>query len=457
MIIAQPQQKILFKSGTILSMDAAVGDLQEGDVLIVDGKIAAIARSIEAGDAEIIDARDAIVMPGLIDAHRHAWQGSLKRLMPNVSDLNSYIDATHFSLAKHYRPEDMYLGNLLTALSCLDAGTTTIIDAAHNARSPEHTDACIDALEIAGIRALHMPGKPLAGTWNEHWPLDLVRLKAERFSSEDQLVSLGMFCSPDPELFQFAAHNKLRTLTEFLGPMAPMLEQVKDIIGPLNIFNHCTTLPPESWKIFADAGVSITVDPRSDAQYGLAGGIFAYQEAVDNGLRPGIGTDLETAYGGDMFTEMRIAFSLLRATSQSRRYRGDEKSPAPIQSRALLEASTIDGARCAGLEQKIGSLAPGKQADVIMIRTDNLSLFPANNAVGTVVHAAERGNVDTVVVNGVVRKRKGAMLDVDFTSLRRRTEASLEHLYTAVGYMPSLFNEQFPALAGNKPPAWTGR
>jgi 5-methylthioadenosine/S-adenosylhomocysteine deaminase len=228
---------------------------------------------------------------------------------------------------------------------------------------------------------------------------------------------------------------------------------VKHLLGPDNIFNHCTSLPDEVWQVFADADVKVTVDPRSDAQYALAGGIFAWQAATEHGLRPGIGTDLETAYGGDMLTEMRVAFSLQRAIAQSRRYAGDEHPPAPVTVQALLEAATVDGARCAGLDTRIGSLTPGKQADLIMIRTDNISLFPSNNAVGTVVQAAERQHVDTVMVAGRFRKRDGQLLDVDLSKIRRAVEASLSHLFKAAGYAPDRLEETFPRLAGERPAA----
>jgi 5-methylthioadenosine/S-adenosylhomocysteine deaminase len=448
--------RTLFRGGTVITLDPHLGDFPKGDVLVEGARIAAIGPALKVDNAEIIDARDAIVLPGLVDAHRHAWQGALRRLMPNVDTLDAYVDATHYTLGKAYRPEDMHIGNLLTALSCLDAGTTTIVDASHNARSPEHTDACLDALDEAGIRALHMPGRPLAGDWAEHWPHDLERLKRDRFATADQLLTLGLFCGPDPAIFEAARRMQLRTLTEFLGPMAPMLEAVKPLLGPDNIFNHCTSLPDDIWRTFADAGVRITVDPRSDAQYALAGGVFAWQAATDHGLRPGIGTDLETAYGGDMLTEMRVAFSLQRAFAQSRRYAGDERAPAPVAVQALLKAATIDGARCAGLEDRIGSLTPGKQADLIMIRTDDISLFPSNNAVGTVVHAAERRQVDTVMVAGRFRKRDGRLLDVDFAKVRRAAEASLSHLFQAGGYDPDCLEERFPDLGGEKPAARKG-
>ena len=131
--------RTLFRGGTVLTLDPQLGDFQQGDVLVEGARIAAVGTDLHVDDAEIVDARDSIVLPGLVDAHRHAWQGTLRRLMPNVGTLDAYVKATHYLLAKFYRPEDMRVGNLMTALSCLDAGTTTIIDASHNARSPEHT------------------------------------------------------------------------------------------------------------------------------------------------------------------------------------------------------------------------------------------------------------------------------------------------------------------------------
>jgi 5-methylthioadenosine/S-adenosylhomocysteine deaminase len=452
--------RLLIKGGTILSMDAGVGDFAEGDLLVEGAKIAAVGRDLRVDDAEVIDAAAMIVMPGFVDAHRHAWQGTLRRLMPNVDNLGDFVNATHSALGKYYRPHDMYLGNLLTALSCLDAGTTTIVDASHNARSPEHSDASIDALEQAGVRALYMPGRPLAGEWAEHWPRDLEPLQAARFPSNDQLVTLGMFSVPDAENWSVARRLGVRILTEFLGAgMASMLDDLAErrLLGPDNIFNHCTDLPDAAWRILRDAGVNITVDPRSDAQYALEGGVFAYQAAIEHGMKPGIGTDLETAYGGDMFTEMRVAFSLLRATAQTRRHAGDVQAPAPVGVQAILEAATIDGARCAGLEAKTGSLTPGKEADLIMIRTGDVNLFPANNAVGTVVHAADRSNVDTVLVGGRVRKSRGRLVDVDMAKLKHEVEESLAHLFAAAGYEPDILATRFPQLRGEAAPAWTGR
>lgn len=458
MNIAAPFSRTLIKGGIVLTLDTAVGNLAVGDVLIEGEKIIAVGADLAVEDAEVIDARGMIVMPGLVDAHRHAWQGTLRRLMPNVATLGDYINATHFSLATHYRPVDMYLGNYMSALTCLDAGITTIVDASHNARSAEHSDASIDAYEHAGLRALYMPGKPLAGAWAEDWPHGLERLQAARFSSKSQLVTLGMFAQPDAATWGVARRLGLPILSEFLGMMAPMLPALHadGLLGSDNIFNHCTSLPDSAWQILKETGVKITVDARSDAQYGLEGGIFAYQAALDHGIKPGLGTDLETAYGGDMFSEMKVAFFIQRAMAQAARHRGDAHVPTPVTVEQILQSATIDGARCASLADSTGSLVPGKQADIILIRASDINLYPVNSAVGAVVHAADRSNVDTVMVAGRLRKRHGKLLGVDQAKVQREVAASVEYLFQAGGYRPDIFETSFPELPGDKPQAWQG-
>lgn len=150
--------RTLFKGGIILTLDADIPNLSVGDVLVHGDRIAAMGPELQADDALVIDAAGNIVMPGLVDAHHHMWLGVMRRMMPNVDDLFDYIDVVAEKLGKHYRPLDMYLSTRLTALASLDAGITTIIDACHNSRSPEHTDAALDALKESGIRALHMVG-----------------------------------------------------------------------------------------------------------------------------------------------------------------------------------------------------------------------------------------------------------------------------------------------------------
>jgi 5-methylthioadenosine/S-adenosylhomocysteine deaminase len=244
--------RTLIKGGTIVSMDTKVGDLAKGDVLIEGTKISAIAPNIDAAGAQVIDAGNCIVVPGLVDCHRHSWEGQLRRINPNSPTLADYMNATHLSFAKAYRPQDHYVGNYLTALGCIDAGVTCVIDNSHNSRSAAHSDAAIEALFDSGIRAVHASGPPSAGEWDHQWPQDLTRLQKKYFSSADQLVTLRMFSGPDRANWEFARKLGLRITTEFQGPkMAELLDPLAaaKLVGPDNTFNHCGALPERTWKI----------------------------------------------------------------------------------------------------------------------------------------------------------------------------------------------------------------
>src|SRR5262249_52494214 len=157
--------------------DPRVGNIERGDVLIQGKNIAEVAGNLEAPGAHIVDASDTIVIPGFVDAHRHSWEGQLRRINPNAPTLAAYSAATHLSFAKSYRPQDIFVGNLITALGCIDAGITCIIDNSHTSRSARHSDEAIRALTDSGIRAVHASGAPQAGDWDHQWPHDLERLQ----------------------------------------------------------------------------------------------------------------------------------------------------------------------------------------------------------------------------------------------------------------------------------------
>ena len=443
---ARSTGRILLKGGTIISLDPKIGDIAKGDILVEGSKIVAVGGSLAVGNAQVIDASNAILIPGFVDAHRHAWEGQLRRINPNAATLAEYSAATHLSFAKAYRPHDMYVGNLITALGCIDAGITCVIDNSHNSRSAAHSDMAIRALIDSGIRGVHASGAPLAGDWDHQWPQDLLRLKKQFFSSNDQLVTLRIFAGPVREQWALARQLGLRITMEFQGPvMGKLMDQfaAEHLLGPDVTFNHCGNLPESTWQNIKSAGVTVDVCPRSDSQYGLGEGFPAYQHALDHGVKPGFSVDNETSYSTDMFMEMRVAFHVQRAVATNRRANGDAKAPAPVSVRDVLECATVNGAVCAGLGDKIGTLAPGKEADIVMIRTDDINLYPSNNAIGTVVAAADRGNVDTVIIGGVIRKRHGKMLGVDMARLRKLADESRAYLFDKAGYKPDIFAESF--------------
>lgn len=189
--------------------------------------------------------------------------------------------------------------------------------------------------------------------------------------------------------------------------------------------------------------VTVNVCPRSDLQYGLEEGIPALQAALDHGVKPGFSIDNETSYSTDMFTEMRVAFHIQRAIAQSRKQKGEANPPKPMSTRDVLECATVNGALCAGLSDKIGSLTPGKEADIVMIRSDDINLYPSNNAIGTVVSAADRGNVDTVIIGGKVRKYKGRIVGLDIAGFKKNADDSRYYLFQKAGYKPDIFAEEF--------------
>jgi 5-methylthioadenosine/S-adenosylhomocysteine deaminase len=265
------------------------------------------------------------------------------------------------------------------------------------------------------------------------------RLAAQRFASKESLITLGIYSQPDAATWALARRLNLPILSELLGVMAPMLKgwQHSCPLGPDNIVHHCTSLPELGWRVLQDAGVQVTISARGDAQYALEGGVSAYQAALEHGFAPGLGCDMEAAYGGNIFTEMRVTFFIQRAMAQAARHSGAAHAPRPVSVEQILSSATLDGARCAGLAQRTGSLTPGKQADIILLDTGAMNLAGARHAAGAVVQAAESGNVDTVIVAGRLRKRGGELIGVDRRKLRRELDASMLHVFAAAGMTSS--------------------
>ena len=440
--------RTLFKGGIVVTMDAKVPNLATGDVLVEGDRIVAVGPNIRADGAGVIDAAGKIVMPGLIDAHHHAWLGVMRRLMPDVDDLFAYIDVVAEKLGAHYRPIDMYLSTKLTGVASLDAGITTIVDACHNSRSPEHTDAALESLDSAGIRALHMVGAAMDKKASaEHLPRDLERL-ALNWNTPSSLVRVGLFGQLNLDWWKVARGLNMHILTEFIGDLAKLGPQFAEagILGPHNIFNHCTRVPEATWELFANAGVNITVNPRSDALFGFDDDGFAYQKAIDHGLMPALGIDLDTAFGSDLFGEMHALFGQQRAAMRNRRFRGEADAPGPIAVDEVLRAATVNGSRAEGLETSIGTLTPGKQADIIMLRTNGVAVFPVTNVIGTIVQAVERSDVDTVMVAGRLRKRSGQLIGVDIEKLTAEATASRDYLLEASGHRTNLFGTSSHAI-----------
>lgn len=427
--MARPS-RTLITGATILSMDGTVGDLPRGDILVEDDRIIAIAPVLQADDAERVDAEGRIAVPGFVNAHMHTWQTGLRSLAADWT-LLEYFRWVHAGLATRFRPEDIGIATLVGALGQIDAGTTTLVDWCHNNPTPEHTDAAVEALAQSGIRAAFFHGspkpdpKPGEPHFSEvpHPRAEIERLRRGMFSGEDGLMTLGLaILGPHYSTLEVARAD-FRLAREF-GLVASMhqgggaaktpggWETLLDegLVGPgINVV-HGNDLSDALFSALVDQGASFSVTPENEMTQGH--GFPVTGRLLKRGVAPSLGVDLESVLAGDMMGVARIALGMQRVldNTDSRRDTGAIPPTSTVRVRQALEWITIEGARMLGQEGRIGSLAPGKQADITLIDARALHLQPVHDPVATVVMQAGRGDVEAVMIAGRFRKKNGKLL-----------------------------------------------
>jgi cytosine/adenosine deaminase-related metal-dependent hydrolase/ribose/xylose/arabinose/galactoside ABC-type transport system permease subunit len=435
-----PTGRKLIRGGTVLSLDPKVGDLAKGDVLIEGDRILGVGPNLADGEVEVIDASGMIVMPGFVDTHRHIWEGLLRNIGTDVplEGRTSYISFVLHKLAPAFRPEDAYIGNLVSALGAIDAGITTLLDWSHIQASPAHTDAVIQALKDSGLRAVFAYGFPWWGKWEERQPSWFVRAATEHFSTKDQMLTLAL-AAPGPEFTDFEVtrdHWKLARetgarITTHVGVGTYGLDgKVQEfgeagLMGPDTTYIHCTTLNDTEIQMIVDTGGTVSL--ASPVEMMMGHGMPPIQKFLDRGLRPSLSVDVETNVPADMFNQMRSVLALQRALAGA-------EGKGPVSTREVLAYATAEGARANGLESKIGTLSPGKQADLIILRTDRFNVTPLNDPATAVVTGMDTGNVDTVLIAGQVMKRGGKLLHVDWDAVKRRALESRDHVIAKSGF-----------------------
>ena len=456
-------KRVLIRGGHVLSMDPAIGDLFGGDVLIEDDRIAEVASGIEAGDAEVLDASDCIVIPGFIDSHRHTWETVIRGIAPDVS-LGGYFDLVLDQLAPAYRPQDVYAGNYLGSLEAIDAGVTTVLDWSHISNTPEHADEAIHGLVDSRLRAVYCYGNPntsLADWWYTSTleaPEDIRRVRNRYFSSEAGLLTLAMgtrgpgFCTPEVVRHDWALARDVGAPISVhvgMGPYAGRFSMVKQLselglLGDDTTYIHCNHLSDEEFQLIADTGGKVSISPTVEMIMGH--GTPPTARALAVGLRPSLSIDVVTTVPGDMFTQMRLLFAQDRLLAHEAAFAaGSAEEPKLLTSRQVLEFATIDGARVCGLEDRTGSLTPGKQADVVVIRCDHSNTWPVIDPVSTVVLQADTRNIDTVLVAGRPLKRDGKLVGADLRHARDLAADSLDYLLTKTTIQPGWVQSVRPA------------
>jgi 5-methylthioadenosine/S-adenosylhomocysteine deaminase len=433
-------RRVVIKGGHVVSMDAALGELAGADILVEDDRIVAVARGIKAEGAEIIDASQKIVLPGLINGHLHTWQTGLRGLAADWT-VAQYMQAMHRGLATLYRPDDIYIGNLLGALNQINAGATTLVDWCHNNPTPDHTDAAIRGLEESGIRALFLHGspKPDPKPGQKHFsevPMprsEVARLRKTKFSSDRGLMTFGLaILGPYYSTYEVTSAD-VRLAREFdlfasmhVGGGSPKVaggfERLLDdnLVDSKFTVVHGNDIAPDTVARIVDRGGTFTVTAEIELQMGYGDPLTGVLHERNAPIS--IGTDVEPAVGSDLFTCMRITLQHERnrgITEYLEKF-GSRPQKSALTCRDALSWVTTSAAKIAGLDSRVGSLTPGKRADIIMLRADDINMVPSQDIIGCVVMQANPANVDTVMIAGRVVKRAGKLL---FAGLRDKLAA----------------------------------
>lgn len=420
--------RTLIKGGWILSMDPGIGDIRGGDVLVDDDSIVAVGRNIAADDVQTIDASNRLVLPGFINMHQHTWETGLRGTVADWT-VAEYMRKFHATAVPLFRPDDVYIANLFGALNQINCGTTTLWDWHHCNATIDHTDAAIDALAETGIRAIYGHGttktnpKPGEKPFSEvpHPRARVERLRKGRLASDDARITLAMcILGPALSVWDVTEHDvrlarelgvqwSCHTGAQGVPQLAPGgVRRLADLglLGPDADFVHAQNFTDEELKIIIDHGGSITI--AAECEYNFGHGDPATHRVLALGGCPCFGVDVEANVSGDMMTVLRFGLQIARGIQA-------EQAPRPTltlktKTREALEWGTIGNARALGMDRRIGSLTPGKQADLILIRTDDINTFPVRDPVQTVIFQAYPSNIDTVMVAGEIMKRDGRLV-----------------------------------------------
>lgn len=417
--------RLVLRGGTVITMDPKPGDASVGDVLIEDGVISAVGPDLGTADtegADVIDATGCVVMPGLVDSHRHTWQSLLRGIAADWT-LGQYLTGIQPALSELFTPDDTYASILVGALEALDGGVTTLVDWSHSVNTPGHADAAVAALREAGLRAVFAHGGgadmyriPSTVPHDE----DVRRLRARHLASDDALVTMAMalrgpqFATLDVTESDIRLARELGlTMSIHVGdgewgrtrPVARMHD--RGLMGPDITYVHCNTLADDELAMIAATGGRVSISP--DIEMRMGHGWPATGRLTDVGIRPGLSVDTCVSNGGDLFGTMRTTLSAQRALDNLEPGASD-RSAVSLSSRDVLSFATLDGAHACHLDRGVGSIAPGEQADVVILRGDAFALVPPNDHVGQIVQAAHPGLVDTVLVAGRVVKRHGVLV-----------------------------------------------
>ena len=439
-----PGRPVLLRGGTVLTMNGRREVLADADVLVVGDRIAEIGHGLAAPEgAAVIDAADGIVMPGMIDTHRHMWQTAMRGYGADWT-LTQYFVWYYLESGRHFRPEDVHAGNLLAAIEALDAGVTTVVDWSHGLQTVDHADAAVDALTS-------VPGRFVLAYGNIQQPpaqwtaapefRDFVR---RRIIGDDMLgFQIAFDVTGDPAFPERPAFEVARELGVAVTTHAGVWGATGDdgirlmhehgFMTPETVYVHAASLSADSYQRIAATGGSVSVSTESEQSAGQ--GYPPTWAMRAHGIPVSLSMDTSVWWSGDLFSAMRTTLGADRAREHHEAHAtGETVTQAGLRAEHVVDWATRGGARALGREGDLGSLEVGKKADIVLIKNEHSPVsFPVLNPYGHVVFQAQRGDVHTVLVDGRVVKHEHRLLGIDLAGVRREIEATVGHLRSTLG------------------------
>jgi 5-methylthioadenosine/S-adenosylhomocysteine deaminase len=441
----QEGRPVLLRGGTVLTMDEQRTVLRDADVLVADQRIAAVGPSVDAPpDAVEIDAAGGIVMPGMIDTHRHMWQTAMRGYGADWT-LTQYFVWYYLSYGKVFRPEDIYAGNLLSAIESLDAGVTTTVDWSHGLQTVEHADAAVDALEAVPGRFVLAYGNIQAGPWEWSTRPEFKDFVSRRISSGNDMLGFQMAfdVTGDPEFPERAAFEVARELGAPVTTHAGVWGATSDdgvrlmhengFATSETIYVHATSLGADSYQRIAATGGTVSVATESEQSCGQ--GYPPSWVLRTHDIPVALSMDTSVWMSGDLFSAMRATLGADRSREHLEAHaKGNTITNHHLRAEQVVEWATRGGAKALGLDDVVGSIEPGKKADIVLIKNDDSpAMFPLLNPYGQVVFQAQRADVDTVIVNGRIVKRDHRLVDIDLERARSVVESTVDYLRSQLG------------------------
>ncbi|MEU5265195.1 amidohydrolase family protein [Amycolatopsis sp. NPDC021455] len=434
---------VVLRGGTVLTLDDARRVLVGEDVLVEGDRITAIGPALEVppGTTEI-DASGGIVLPGMIDTHRHLWQTAMRGYGADWT-LTQYFVWYYLEWGKVFRPEDIYAGNLLGALEALEAGVTTTVDWSHGLQTTQHADAAADALQAVPGRFVLAYGNIQDAPANWTGTPEFRDFVSRRITGDDLLgFQLAFDVTGDPEFPEKPAFEVARELGVPVTTHAGVWGATGDdsirlmhdhgFMTPETIYVHGASLSADSYHRIAATGGSVSVSTESEQSAGQ--GYPPTWALRKYGIPVSLSMDTSVWWSGDLFSAMRATLGADRSREHLEAHaKGETVTHAALRAEQVVEWATRGGARALG-RADLGSLEVGKKADVVLLKNDDSpASFPLLNPYGHVAFQAQRGDVHTVLVNGRIVKRDGRLVGVDLAAVRRRVEETVEHLRAQLG------------------------